>query len=777
MTLAQILTGILVYGVATLWVRERWACTSLETAIFLCTACMLLRRRSAAGAVVPGLVAVMGFWGIGQAAAGWSVVPADTADAALYWLSAACLAWLGMEACTLREPRRAFLKTLLAAGATICLLGVVQLFTSSGRIFWLFPSGYESGVIGPFVSRNHYAAFVEVLLPMALVLAFRPGRRARVFLVIAAALVASVVASGSRAGSAIVAAEALLAFLLQVRTRRGGMGRKLAAFAVLVSAFSLIVGYQYLWQRFTGERDPLEFRREFVQSSMAMVRDQPLHGLGLGTWPAAYRQYALLDTGLAVEHAHNEWVQWAAEGGLPALVLMLALAAISLPSALRSIWGLGVPAVFLHSIVDYPFLRLGLAAWIFVLMGALAAYGRERRHATSGVPGPLMRGLCLAAVPVLAIAMFQACRTGWADSLYRRATPDGIARAARLRPDRAEYQFALADAGAAIPHLRRALELNPFLTNARILLASKLEAQGQLADSEAALLESAQRDRQYLPAWALANFYFRAGRLELFWQWARTASRISPAGMAPLFDLCFAVTSSPEIVWKRVVESRPLAEREYLTYLVDAGMGGAYEAALGIVSRAGPEDRDTLLAYVDRALETGEVESAAEIWNRLCRRRLAPYPPVARGELVNGEFSHAISNRGFDWRNGAADCALAAVTHSDGDALELFLSGRRPENCEMFSQFLRLDAGTRYVLRFQYRTGDLPEPTGLHWSLGSEKEYELRASQEWADGAWRWRAADATSRLAFLYRRPWGSIRREGTVLLRHVRIEREVED
>ena len=78
------------------------------------------------------------------------------------------------------------------------LLGLIQLFTSAGRVFWLFPSGYDTEVIGPFVSRNNYAAFVELLLPLALVFSYQDRPNSKAYLVLAAALVASVVASGSR---------------------------------------------------------------------------------------------------------------------------------------------------------------------------------------------------------------------------------------------------------------------------------------------------------------------------------------------------------------------------------------------------------------------------------------------------------------------------------------------------------------------------------------------------------------------------------------------------
>jgi O-antigen ligase len=783
-SLRPILAGILLYAVVTLWVRERWAACGVEAAAFLCAAWVLARvawrRQRVVGGVAPALFTGMCLWGVAQLAAHWTVVPGDTADAVRYWLAAACFTWLGLQSCAVREERQAFLKVVLASGSTVCLLGLVQFFTSDGRVFWLFPSGYESGVVGPFVSRNNYAALVELLLPAALALAFLHRRQAKGYLVLAAALVASVIASGSRAGTMIVLAEAALAFLLQARTGRRATGRGWLVFAVLVPAFTLIAGYQYVWERFS-DQDPFEFRREFVQSSAAMVRAEPLHGFGLGAWPSAYRQYAVIDTGLPANHAHNEWVQWAAEGGLPAAGLMLAAVALCAAGAVRSIWGLGILAVFLHSLVDYPFLRLGLAAWIFVMIGALSGYSRERRRleggngSLPGMPGPLVRGLALAAVPILAFAAYQSERTAWADSLYRRGTPAAVARAANLRPDRAEYQFALAqaDPDQAIRHLRRALALNPFLTEARTLLAAQLELAGDAAGSEAELLEGAGHDRQYAPAWALTNFYFRAGRTDRFWPWARAAAQVSPGGMRPLFELCFALSGDAATVLDRVVAPRRMVEREYLEFLIDRSrLADAYQAALRIAPNAGLEDREFLLDYVDRALDAGQFEGAADVWNELCLRRLAPYPPIVPGTLVNGDFSQPILNRGFDWRAAEPGCALAAQTHTDGAALELFLSGQRPESCEVYHQFVRLAAGEHYVLRFQYRTMELADPTGLRWSLGTGQDFEFRAAPEWANGEWRWQAAKAAGRVALAYRRNSGSTRREGTVLVRRVRLE-----
>jgi O-antigen ligase len=784
-SLRTALVGILFYGVATLWVRNRWAICVLEVAVLLCATWLLtrvcLRQTRAACGAVPALLGCMCLWGGGQLAIHSTVVPAETADAVLYWLVATCLAWMGLQACSDREDRQRFLKLALAVGSAVCLLGLVQLFTSRGRVFWLFPSGYDSEVIGPFVSRNNYAAMVELLLPVALLVAFRRSRQANMYLMLAAALVASVIATGSRAGSIIVISEAAVAFLLQIKSGRASIGRRWIGFATLVLTFTFIVGYQYVSDRFRDGGDPFEFRREFVESSVAMLKAAPLHGFGFGTWPAAYRQYALIDAGAPVNHSHNEWIQWSAEGGLPALGLMLAILVLCAPDAVRSIWGLGVLAVFVHSLVDYPFLRLGLAGWVFVFVGALAGYGRERRrqkHGSDGpsrLAGPLARGLALAVIPILILASYQAIRTAWADILYGRATTDGTAGAANLRPDRAEYQLALAQADPdhSIPYLQRAIALNPFLTEARILLASQFELKGDLPGSEAALLELARCDRQYAPAWALANYYFRAGRQENFWSWARTAAQRSPGGMRPLFDLCFALTGDAAIVLERVVVPRRIVQREFLAYLLQRNrLSDAHRAAISIAETASDQDRNTLLDYVDRALESQQFDQAATVWNRLCLKRLVPYPPSAPGTLVNGDFSRPILSRGFDWRAAVPGCATLAQTHTNGPALELFLSGNRPESCEISHQFVRLTAGARYVIRFQYRTMELPDPTGLRWTVGRGQEYEFLSSTQWSDAEWRWQASENGARLALAYRRKAGSTRHEGMVLMRQVRLQ-----
>ena len=107
-----------------------------------------------------------------------------------------------------------FLKLLLFFGFGLSVVSVVQMFTSGGLIFWLFPSGYSDFVLGPFVYHNQYAAFMELILPLALYRALHNPQTDIRYWLMAAVMVASVVAGASRTGTMVVIAECILIIVL-----------------------------------------------------------------------------------------------------------------------------------------------------------------------------------------------------------------------------------------------------------------------------------------------------------------------------------------------------------------------------------------------------------------------------------------------------------------------------------------------------------------------------------------------------------------------------------
>ena len=110
-----------------------------------------------------------------------------------------------------------------------------------------------------------------------------------------------------------------------------------------------------------------------------MIPVHPWFGSGLGTWPSEYPGFATGDSGLYVNAAHNDWAQWASEGGYPFLLFMAVFAILLVKPSLESVWGLGVLAVLIHAFVDYPLQDPALAFLWFALVGGLTAlhFGRE----------------------------------------------------------------------------------------------------------------------------------------------------------------------------------------------------------------------------------------------------------------------------------------------------------------------------------------------------------------------------------------------------------------
>lgn len=371
--LADSLAAVLFLGVLTCWAPGYWPVALAQVGAFILLAWVIVTRRMAgAGLALCALAAAVG-WGIGQLAGGVTVYRFETGKAVLYWAEGASILIAARVACAANATRNRFLRCLLWFGSVISLFVVVEYFTSQGKVFWWFPSG-EDHVLGPFLYKNECAAFVELVFPLAVYQSLVDDRDSLVYIGVAATMFAAVITTVSRAGAVLVTGELVAVVLLGWRRGLipGVTLRRLAWTAVFSVALAAVVGWQVTLEKFR-EPEPYRVRGELLRSSLAMVAERPLTGFGLGTWPVVYPAFAGFDNGLAANHAHNDWAEWAAEGGVPFLGLMVLLAAWSVRPALDSLWGIGVPVMLLHSLVDYPLREPALAAVFFAMMGALAA--------------------------------------------------------------------------------------------------------------------------------------------------------------------------------------------------------------------------------------------------------------------------------------------------------------------------------------------------------------------------------------------------------------------
>lgn len=391
---ARVATGLLTlllwFGVLAIWSPARWPLGVWQVGVFVLGAAWSVRLawRGVRPRWCLPLSALVGVLGLGLLALAfnWTVYRFATWDALLTWATHLTVTWLAVELLSWRELRVRFRSALLWFGFLLSVASTVFYFATPGKVFGLVPVEYRA--VGPFLNRDHYSTFVELIVPLALWEALCDPRKAWSRAMMVGSLLASVIAGASRAGSILVTLEILLMLFLGLGTRLEERSLRIKAVAwtgLFAVAFAAVVGWEVLWQRFQ-EPDPYRGRREMLQSSLNMLRERPWTGFGMGAWPTVYPAYAIwiLDPSLYANHAHNDWAEWAVEGGLPMLALLASVALWSLRRALAAPWGLGVVAALAHCAVDFPMQRPALAAVVFAMVGALGAIGSGRERVRAG---------------------------------------------------------------------------------------------------------------------------------------------------------------------------------------------------------------------------------------------------------------------------------------------------------------------------------------------------------------------------------------------------------
>ncbi|MCC6263971.1 MAG: O-antigen ligase family protein [Bryobacterales bacterium] len=279
-----------------------------------------------------------------------SAYPALTATASQKWTPVAA---------------SAFLLVSLISGS----LGLLQSNSAEGTVAWW-----------PFIYRNHFAAFAVLVLPVLCWRAFlgpTPHWGAAAGVVVG---IAGVVSSASRSGIVLLAIT-LGAFCVLAWLRSRGERKLVPMAAILLTVLlgAALADSGVLSWRMQHNASLLEGREDYWQASLRMIRERPLLGWGFGTWPDVYPQFQTNDTGVPVNHAHSDWLELTAEGGVISAFALAVLFARSLWLAGRNPGLLGVPAFLILAMVDYP-LRLPLL--LFSLVSVLAtAELLQRREA------------------------------------------------------------------------------------------------------------------------------------------------------------------------------------------------------------------------------------------------------------------------------------------------------------------------------------------------------------------------------------------------------------
>lgn len=371
--------------------RPRMLALTLALCLLLVPAWQLLPLPQAmgwSGATRGAILTDLAAAGVVPDTAHASLSPVAT-ERALWSLLPALALFLGVLSLPRPWLRRA-LQLVLALALASAAFAFFQLSLPDGSPLLLYTSwGRNFG--GLFVNANHQGSALAIAAVIALSLFLearrraredeRPGHRHWLYALLAAICVVLVPLANGSAAVLLLFIGLLVAWLLLAAARQGR--RRLLSLAAAAVVGGIVLSSALAW----GQMDTQ--RRAIATQALALGGTYAPLGAGVGGFVPVFAQAQ--DRRSAgrevINHAHDEYVQWWLEAGVPALLVAgFALGVFAwagwqvlarVPS--RRLRALAAPAwtglllLLLHSLVDFPLRTTTLMATAGLLAGVLLA--------------------------------------------------------------------------------------------------------------------------------------------------------------------------------------------------------------------------------------------------------------------------------------------------------------------------------------------------------------------------------------------------------------------
>jgi O-Antigen ligase len=326
-----------------------------------------------------------------------------------------------------RAARNRLALSVIGLGAFESLYGLAQ-NPGGWQYIWAYRRIYYTGsATGTYINHNHFAGLLEMILPLTLALAFyhwskgahqRQARRSwgdlvaqfghpevlkSIVLVLLAVLIFVAIAfSLSRMGLVCAIFSLLVLGALAYATRRATRvnWKFLLASLVLGGAAAAWIGVGPVVEHFERlSQDESFSATNRTEGRLALWRDviqligaHPVTRVGLGCFEFAFTRFQSSELTLIIDHAHNDYLELAAEIGIPAAAVVFSLIVMVLVRATRASLRIvshrdravvvgsiaGACALLVHSTVDFNLYIPANALLFAVLLGVSYSVSAER---------------------------------------------------------------------------------------------------------------------------------------------------------------------------------------------------------------------------------------------------------------------------------------------------------------------------------------------------------------------------------------------------------------
>lgn len=256
-----------------------------------------------------------------------------TKEKLLLYFSYAALFIVASNYIVTRNQLKRYFWLIFAVGVIQSLIGIAQ-YISSGSL---------EAASGTYVNPNHFGGLLILIIPFSLsYILYLAHRRSgtsnlveiirqskfsnQLLLLFATCLMGTgLIMSQSRGALISVVASIAIFYVLVTWKKKNQSGTLfIAVFIAIIVIYSVWIGIDPVIEKFSETSETLPKRTFIWQDTLAIIKDFPILGTGLGTYSLSFSLYKnIAHWPTIIQHAHNDYLELLSETGVVGFLLIM----------------------------------------------------------------------------------------------------------------------------------------------------------------------------------------------------------------------------------------------------------------------------------------------------------------------------------------------------------------------------------------------------------------------------------------------------------------------
>lgn len=245
---------------------------------------------------------------------------------------------------------------IIAVGSFEAIYGLLEFLSGHQYIFWFKKIHYTTVPTGTYINRNHFAGYLEMVIPLTLGMLIIQLQRGQSNLIVSGnpinwrnkfrqltaqwnnmatlllftAIIMSVALIMSLSRMAVFSLTAsilLFGFLLIIqRNRKKSMWIVVIIFFGGIILYGTWLGMDPIFKRFSAIQTDIvseSGRPALWKDTANLIKDYPILGTGIGTYVQTFPKYKTIKADVIYDHAHNDYLELISETGFVGFLIII----------------------------------------------------------------------------------------------------------------------------------------------------------------------------------------------------------------------------------------------------------------------------------------------------------------------------------------------------------------------------------------------------------------------------------------------------------------------